>query len=392
MTEQRTDRLYFTNYVDIADVAARQTPEHRRAIAAGTFRVAQMAEVSSAGAAIAATAARLAASGSTGATMIREQQDMVQQWRRLDGALDKAASRPPAERRPDEEASLRAALADVTQRLDSLDAQIASEFPAYAELSNPRPLQAEGVQALLAGDEALMVYLTTNEATWLWVLRHDDLALYRIKIGAATLTSEVKLLRESLDPTLNPGLAPFPASRTYALYQKLIGPAEPLLARVHHLLIVPDGALQSLPMTVLVTKAPQQDTEHPDDYRDIAWLARDYAVTVLPAVSSLRALRQFANSEHASAPFLGVGDPVLNGIPASMPIATLASLWHGAIVKSMPSALSRHCRKLLRNYAQSPKRWAPPMPISYSASGRASRYCGRRVSTSTEWSHSPLTG
>ena len=392
MTEQRTDRLYFTNYVDIADVAGRQTPEHRRAIAAETFRVAQMAKVSSAGAAIAATAARLAASGSTGATMIREQQDMVQQWRRLDGALDKAASRPPAERRPDEEASLRAALADVTQRLDSLDAQIASEFPAYAELSNPRPLQAEGAQALLAGDEALMVYLTTNEATWLWVLRHDDLALYRIKIGAATLTSEVKLLRESLDPTLNPGLAPFPASRTYALYQKLIGPAEPLLAGVHHLLIVPDGALQSLPMTVLVTKAPQQDTEHPDDYRDIAWLARDYAVTVLPAVSSLRALRQFANSEHASAPFLGVGDPVLNGIPASMPIATLASLWHGAIVKSMPSALSRHCRKLLRNYAQSPKRWAPPMPISYSASGRASRYCGRRVSTSTEWSHSPLTG
>ena len=104
------------------------------------------------------------------------------------------------------------------------------------------------------------------------------------------------------------------------------------MAGVHHLLIVPDGALQSLPMTVLVTKTAQQDSERLEDHRDIAWLARDYAVTVLPAVSSLRALRQFANSEHASAPFLGVGDPVLNGIPASMPIATLASLWRGAIV------------------------------------------------------------
>jgi CHAT domain-containing protein len=137
-------------------------------------------------------------------------------------------------------------------------------------------------------------------------------------------------LRASLDPALNPDRAPFPASRAYALYQKLIGPAEPLLAGVHHLLIVPDAALQSLPMTVLVTKPPQHDPEHLEDHRDIAWLARDYAVTVLPAVSSLRALRQFANAEHASAPFLGVGDPVLDGAPARAPAVTLVSLFRGA--------------------------------------------------------------
>jgi CHAT domain-containing protein len=140
----------------------------------------------------------------------------------------------------------------------------------------------------------------------------------------------VTALRASLDPALNPSLTPFPGSHAYALYRKLIGPAEPLLAGFHHLLIVPDGTLQSLPMTVPVTK-PQQDPKRLDDHRDVAWLARDYAVTVLPAVSTLRALRQFTNSEHASAPVLGIGDPVLGGAPARTSGVTLVSLFHGAM-------------------------------------------------------------
>src|SRR5205823_2798674 len=63
--------------------------------------------------------------------------------------------------------------------------------------------------------------------------------------------------------------------------------------------------------------------------RGIAWLARDYAMTVLPAVSSLRALREFGNSEHASAPFLGIGDPVLKG-KSGRTTGTLVSLFRGA--------------------------------------------------------------
>ena len=161
------------------------------------------------------------------------------------------------------------------------------------------------------------------------MLRHDDIALYRIAMGAKALADHVMALRASLDPQRNPKLAPFPAAHAYALYQKLIGPAEPLLAGIHHLLIVPDGALQSLPMAVLVTRPPQQDPERPEDHRGIAWLARDHAMTVLPAVSSLRALREFGNSEHASAPFLGIGDPVLKG-KSGRTTGTLVSLFRGA--------------------------------------------------------------
>ena len=328
--EQHVHRDYFTNYIVIADAVAGKSPDRSRAVAADTIRVAQLAQASSTANAVAGAAARLMAGGGSRSAMIRERQDLVQEWQRLDGAIVKAASRAPPDRRPADEESLRASLEDATRRLDALDARIAAEFPAYADLSNPKPLPAEAAQALLGSDEALLVYLITDEATWLWVLRRDDLAYYHLDIAAKTLTDEVTALRASLDPKSNPGLAPFPAKRAHALYRKLIGPAEPMLAGVHHLLIVPDGALQSLPMTVLVTKPPQQDSQSPEDNREIAWLARDYAVTVLPAVSSLRALRQFANADHASAAFLGIGDPVLTGSSALASAVTLVSLFRGA--------------------------------------------------------------
>jgi len=43
-----------------------------------------------------------------------------------------------------------------------------------------------------------------------------------------------------------------------------------------------------------------------------------------------RALREFGNSEHASAPFLGIGDPVLTGAAGRTTSVTLASLFRGA--------------------------------------------------------------
>lgn len=50
--------------------------------------------------------------------------------------------------------------------------------------------------------------------------------------------------------------------------------------------------------------------------KKVNWLAREHAITVLPAVSSLKALRQYAKQSHASDPYIGFGDPLLDGDPA----------------------------------------------------------------------------
>src|SRR5262249_39790637 len=86
----------------------------------------------------------------------------------------------------------------------------------------------------------------------------------------------------------------------------------------HHLLVIPSGALTALPFHVLVTENPAvavPKVKAPRDlaaYRDAAWLLKPHAVTVLPSVTSLKALRAFARREQATKPLIGFGDPVFN--------------------------------------------------------------------------------
>jgi CHAT domain-containing protein len=108
---------------------------------------------------------------------------------------------------------------------------------------------------------------------------------------------------------------PFDLGHAHQLYQSLFGPIEDLI-RDKQLLIVPSGPLTQLPFHVLVTAQPSSPRlESFAGYRDVAWLARQHAITVLPAVSSLRALREFAKESHANELYVGVGNPLLDGEP-----------------------------------------------------------------------------
>ena len=100
---------------------------------------------------------------------------------------------------------------------------------------------------------------------------------------------------------------PFDHARAYRLYQALFGQVEDLI-KGKQLLIVPSGALTQLPFQVLVTAPPAGG-----DQRSAAWLIRDHALTVLPAVSSLKALRRVARPSAASKPMIGFGNPLLDG-------------------------------------------------------------------------------
>jgi len=49
--------------------------------------------------------------------------------------------------------------------------------------------------------------------------------------------------------------------------------------------------------------------------KNIDWLIRDHTITVLPSVYSLKALRQLAKQSGASEPYIGFGNPLLDGEP-----------------------------------------------------------------------------
>ena len=102
----------------------------------------------------------------------------------------------------------------------------------------------------------------------------------------------------------------FDLERAHALYRRTLGSLEGVFAGKRHLIVVPTGPLTSLPFQVLITEPPPRG---PEALRDAAWLIRGYALSVLPSVPSLSALRNLAGSASASRPFFGVGDPVLEG-------------------------------------------------------------------------------
>lgn len=179
----------------------------------------------------------------------------------------------------------------------------------------PGLAQLAAVQSLLGTDEALLSYLVDEQASYLVAVRRDRAAVFSLDMGRAALEANVKQLRTNLDPAsdIGPrGQTPvFPVALAYQMYRSLLGPAQDLLQGATQLLIVPDGALQSLPFAALVTQPPppKDSKEQPPT----EWLAKRHAFTVLPGEGNLQALRRTARPAGGSRPFAGFGDPPFRG-------------------------------------------------------------------------------
>ena len=248
------------------------------------FEIAQMTEVSSAGEALTGMAARIAAGSDALAALVRQRQDLAGKWRALNSARVGAFTTQPMDQYPQANWALRDSVDQAGKQLDVLDARIATQFPQYAELSHPKPLDLKDAQALLAPGEVMLVYLVGDKEGWLWAFRRDRAEFLKLDIGGKPLAEVVMALRAKLDPALNADMLPFDTERANALYEKIVAPVAALLDGAREVFVVPDGPLDSLPFGVLVTKPPTHAPDDPADYRAVAWFAREHALTVLPSV------------------------------------------------------------------------------------------------------------
>jgi tetratricopeptide (TPR) repeat protein/CHAT domain-containing protein len=306
------------------------------------FQMAQWALASEAAQSLSQMAARSATDDVGLSTLIRERQDLVAEWQKRDQFRSAAVSQPPDKRDRNAESENVARLDAIDAQIAAIDKRLTNDFPDYAAFANPAPASIADVQALLGADEALVMFMDTTEddplpeETFVWAVTKTEARWVRSDFGTSKLNREVAALRCGLDyagawvgarcndllrvnyTRLDHALGkplPFDLARAHQLYLALFGQVEDLI-KDKQLLITPSGALTQLPFQVLVTAMPK--TALPEDfsgYRDIAWLARRNAITVLPAVSSLKALRLFAKESHASNAFIGFGDPLLDGDP-----------------------------------------------------------------------------
>ncbi len=296
------------------------------------FEAAQSYGTSSTAAAVAQMAARFGAGDGALAARIREGQDLLSQRSAAEKALQEARSAAQADDKKTAIQNLRRRVDELTDRIERNQKQIKAEFPEYAELIKAATPKIADTQSLLGDDDALLFYFSGIQNLFIWAVTRDAVQWRKVSRTRAHFEEQISVLRKSLDPTnfgntesrgftreqVCRGFArsdqPCEAydtdlARAHRLYTDLVGPVADVVEGKRHLIVVPSGPLTGLPFHMLVTAPPPNTGSLEDRFKHAEWLIRRYAVTVLPSVSSLRALRVSERRGRAKRPFVGFGNP-----------------------------------------------------------------------------------
>ena len=324
-----------TNPFPGAIVAAYQlagTSDNARAITlrSQAFEAAQWIGDGQAARAIAGMSARVAAGSGDLSARVRQRQDLSDQALAIDRLLIAAISQPNAARNPQTEQAIRAQASGIANQIRELDRSIAAQFPGYATLVTKAPIAIEDIQKQLGPNEALLLFTTTSRFTFVWAVTRLDVRWHAAPVGAKELAETIGILRCGVDQEAWMGATracaeklglgrppaagdplPFDLDKAFGLYQALLEPVAKDIAG-KELILVPSGPLATLPFQLLLTEKPAPGGSR-QDLAKAPWLVKQFATTVLPSVSSLKALRQVAQKSRAQKPFIGFGNPLLNG-------------------------------------------------------------------------------
>ncbi len=299
-----------------AGVAGSGTPE----IAGPAAKLLQRLTLSSVASALAASSARLADPArrkllDERTRLGREITDRLQ-------ALDKIYAAEP--RNPNAEASIKADIDGLRKQAAVVTAELRKGDAGRAEIDGV--VDAEDLRAVgasLPTDEALILYSSVGGRLLAFVASRRGIAAVSLDVRAADLAAKVKQVRKGLRlpfrivdgkevPSTNPhDLPAFDLDKAGELHRILIAPFAAELEGVSKLVIVADGALQSLPFGVLVEEAGDAALPPIDRYKASRYLVDRYALSLQPSVSAIRTLRAKTPRASGDRPLLGFADPVL---------------------------------------------------------------------------------
>jgi CHAT domain-containing protein len=280
-----------------------------------TFRLGDAIRGQSVQHALAASSARMTAKDPALSDLIRKEQDLTMQANALLGTLNNVLALPASERDEQGVKSINATIERTRAERNSARNEIARRFPSYADLIDPRPPSVEALRDTLRQGEALLAFYFGNDASFVWVVpKEGPPAFAPIGATGGAVESKVRKLREALESQAA-SLAEYPAfdlALAHELYALLLEPVEAAWKPAKSLIVVTNGALGLLPLSLLPT-APSQLKESDGplfaSYRNVPWLARSHAVTMVPSSAALRALRNLPAASNKREPLIGFGDP-----------------------------------------------------------------------------------
>jgi tetratricopeptide (TPR) repeat protein len=291
-----------------------------------SYELVQRASSTAAANAVSKLAARFAAGSGELAQLVRMDQDLTVEADSLDKAVLAFVSKPSPQRSAGAEDAIRQRIEAVKAQRQKLQQIFNQRFPEYVALSRPQPVSVPDTQALLADDEALLVF-DFGPRSYAWIITKNDADWTVLRVSANELDAQVRALRAWLtDPRqrFNPALA-------YKIYQATFGVFADKLALKQRISVVTNGALTSLPPQLLVSNDPSGKS-----LKEVHWLIRSHAITILPSVASLKILRTGSKASSARKPMIAFADPVFSKAARTsarqLAMRSIASFYRGTQV------------------------------------------------------------
>jgi len=319
-TIRQTQRITFVLEEYLAALALQEKADGSGRAATEAFRIADLARGSGVQRALTASAARATISDPQLAALARQEQDLQQRINTLTELLTGLLSAPPEQQLPAVQSKIRSDIAQFKSQRTDLKKEIERKFPEYAELVDPKPASVERTQKILKADEVLVSWYFTENTGYVWGITKDrPVQFMTLNLGRSQLAKQVLQLRKALDPGVATieEIPAFDVVLAHQLYQQVLAPVENSLNGKKVMLTVPHGELAQLPMSLLVTKPTAQPvkggTTAFSGYRTVPWLARDIAISQIPSVTALAALRSLPPGNPSRKNFVGFGDPYFSG-------------------------------------------------------------------------------
>jgi CHAT domain-containing protein/tetratricopeptide (TPR) repeat protein len=343
---QRLQRIVEA-YIDLLGHGQRSSSD----VAVETFSLADAIRGRSVQQALAASSARALAKDPALADLVRQQQDLTKEVNAQLGLLNNVLTLPPAER---DEKGIKAIYAQIDRLRadrDKARADIGKRFPNYADLIDPKAPSVDDIKASLKPGEALLSFYFGNDHSFVWAVPKDGPVVFAtVAATAGQIETRVRKLREALEPQAATilDIPPFDLAQAYELYGLLLKPVEAGWKPANSLIVVTNGAIGLLPLSLLPT-APAQVTSNAEplfaEYRGVPWLARTHAVTMVPSAAALRTLRQLPPGSQGREQMIGFGDPIFSKAqadeesqgPAAAPIQVAEATTRGLPLKRRSS-------------------------------------------------------
>ena len=184
-------------------------------------------------------------------------------------------------------------------------------FPAYTALAEPNPIKLNDFRTHLKAGEALVALPLGTKESWVVLVTRDRLVARPLSVTKDGVGAQIAGLRRAFEPLL--GRPPkYDLKEAFSLYSELLGPVATELAGSNRMIFVAQGALSSLPLSVLVTQAPRSGQDQP--YVAADWLVKQIAVSEVPSIRAFVSLRQAETRRTPPAlPFLAFADPAFTG-------------------------------------------------------------------------------